>query len=1509
MFSSSRLQPLPIVFLIAFLITGLASDFGATSLVFSHRVDDSCFDGNLTDCPYFRFRTTNLENGNHDTCSVLVASLPERLVLPGHRTRTQSQCIYSPFYDLDADNQLSLFPFPGSHLQLQNHTTLLLRICSTLREFSHPPILPLEQCSSSANVSDLTACFDTLELYMKLACIPNVFPATRVDGTCVGSCTSTFDRVLNRSHVKYNYTRCSLVLNSPSCFIEIINCDYTLHLYFRDTDMSIHNFVSRPIGFETFEYILDTPYFTLSRPRICVCYDDEKYYAMCLSCLSACYGNAWNAEDMFSSYSRPTFIFLDRVSVIISDFHELSSIIFQLTLHILLMVSRYIACFVELASWVCIRLSVGVNTICLIFSRTLGVTYEHFYKSLSLPSYGIDTLFTILRLIPDRRDLMDDVFGLLPHLLSRLLWTRLPRSGHFALQLGVQAFRPTLSSLGNPLLKSTFLADTDFDKASTQPHGNHTNTGNHSHINASNHCTCKSPHSLEPELSYYLLVCSLMLFCLSCCTSSFTLYKIWKLTSEDKNHSCKNHSKFVSSPPFDSSTELFRCSKFDSFISVSSCPWLTQGTVMTVSESHNDKDDQTPTVDTTPLHNEDKAMLETRDQNSLHVTKSTANNITTPDKRISDRVAHFSWESSQENNSDSDTASESSSVSSLGSQLSQSSLSKNSKGAKWITNDGEYDLDRSKTCKLSFIQHHISEEAAANLASDISTAIAKDFSMNNSKRFKMDLNHSCETKQTEAAASDNKNRKKKKISEIQVNLKDDLEICKIVRNFMGRISRAIREIFGENVEFDKTMIHRLDSTSDSVAYENADPNGEGGPFSPAVAILAIGQGLGRPMFLRTKAGSVVTHKVNLRSGSLCVMSGRSEVRYKRAIPKDFGQEGLQFFITMVQKKPDESILNELRNISMSSADESKDPSKLERNLEGSAYCQETKELCKKELKIDIADETGSSPELHTPPTVIRRGSMILENGKPLFKDIHFLEPSGGLLLTETVGAAVDRMDDETVTAELRRSCCPVEGSLEEKRRRLQNKICISLGEMSMSAANMNTSINLLKNASPECDNTTTGLLHGELETLNETFSNSQKCIEDTLKMVVDNIVEMKSEIASVKKVSLNTNNNLVNTSARELIREEDDDEARQTLTGTGKLIRTLANAVNLCSEKVEELAESLVAIKDDLKITSDEISEMKENAVDILRGSVDDMRNYCMSVFADESREQIKQIYDVVIKAYQTLPDNQHESQGGVTGPGQFTDIEEGGDFDDQNELGEKSVEDRVEESVEARVHVRPSPSFKFPCPIVPSLEKRVRSNQRIDVWLITDSIMRHITESDMDFGDKHRIAFKRLDRTSTKALSHQKLLELVESEKPSIIYVHLGINDIQEGSDPLVAARNIEEFDKKVKEVSPGTHIIVSSPLHNGNSYHSRSISSLRRSLMLYLHKQEVYSDFKQTRLTIQPNAHFFSDPYNGATKQNQRYFLDNDRLHLSSTGKRAMISTMRDSLHRVLKKSGEQH
>ena len=951
----------------------------------------------------------------------------------------------------------------------------------------------------------------------------------------------------------------------------------------------------------------------------------------------------------------------------------------------------------------------------------------------------------------------------------RLALSRLPRPSWArltcALRFGLFALRPLLSTLRSrhAEVPSASAHDDGFTLSSLSQPFNHPDTRQATQ----KHCAC---HSTPLGFTGYLV--GTILLCLV--SSSLLAHLIvCKEIKAYKNHVHENQSilntklstdiSFVSDSYLDSSKELFNRLKFD--FSVPSCPWLTNATVMPAVSGQLEEE--------AALKPDDKTVRD----GLLDVPKPvkgqpTSSRETTPDRKLANRLNHATWEDTGgETNSDADSDV---SVTSLSSQGSLDSKDKSQKrGSKWILTDGEYDLDRGKTCKLSFIQQHISENSALDVTSELSEAINKDFTLSNPERYKISLQYGGSTSLTDIPKSKSANggKKKKKTSEVEVDLSNNLAICDIVKSYHVKASKAMKDIFGINVEFDHTQIHHMKSTAHSIPYESA-VEGSGASFSPVVAILAIGQGLTRPMFLRTKAGSVVTHKITLRSGSLCVLSGRAEVRYKRSVPKDFGVEGEQYYMVMTQKTPDASILTELMQIPFPVAGgitymkvpavehvASPEPNHmLEETGESSVKNSEDRSQSEK----DLPKESNKLSELKTPPTVKRKGALIYENGQPLFKDSLDFEATESLLLSETICAAVKRMDDASVTTELIRNHCPIDGTLEEKQRRLQNKLCMSIGEMSMSAANMNSSVNLLRHASPESDNAHTGQLQGDLELLNDTFTNSQRCIEDTLKLVVDNIVEMKSEMQSVKRSSTSA---LCNA-----------DVEKKALEDTKASFQKLSREVAKCSGKINELVKSLGEVKNHLKVTEEEMKVMKNSAVEIMRQSVKDMEGYHNSVFADESRNQIQEIYDLVMNSSNEADDSTDALM-----------------TDNCEEPSEEPMADVLVEVAEpAQVEVpQPAPSsgFTFASRISPNLQHLVKSNQKIDVWLITDSIMRHINEEDMNFKDKYRVQLHRIDRSTTESLRQ------IAAQKPHIIYLHLGINDIQKGRSPAYIMKDIRMF------------------------------------------------------------------------------------------------------------------
>ncbi len=142
----------------------------------------------------------------------------------------------------------------------------------------------------------------------------------------------------------------------------------------------------------------------------------------------------------------------------------------------------------------------------------------------------------------------------------------------------------------------------------------------------------------------------------------------------------------------------------------------------------------------------------------------------------------------------------------------------------------------------------------------------------------------------------------------------------------------------------------------------------------------------------------------------------------------------------------------------------------------------------------------------------------------------------------------------------------------------------------------------------------------------------------------------------------------------------------------------------------------------------------------------------------------------------------------------------------------------------------------------------------------------------------------------------------MITKGKPHVIYLHLGINDIQKGTPLSETMNRFKTFDEMLQRVKPSTKLVILFPLLNGESYRDRQVFAMRQSLLFFINKYESNTDPKLKRLYPQRNRKFFLD--SGSTqKQNSIYFADNDPLHLSSRGRTAITSTVRATLETILK------
>ena len=777
--------------------------------------------------------------------------------------------------------------------------------------------------------------------------------------------------------------------------------------------------------------------------------------------------------------------------------------------------------------------------------------------------------------------------------------------------------------------------------------------------------------------------------------------------------------------------------------------------------------------------------------------------------------------------------------------------------------------------------------SAGNLAGEISESIAKLCDPANTDRLKIELKHGITPKLTDKEATkkgSKKGEKPTKMSELVVDLDDQSDLSALITNQMEKIGKAIGEIFHLETTLDKCCLYKMSDPSHFLPYENSTD--EKGNFSPVVAILTVGPSSPRPMFLRTVSTTRITHKVALMSGSLCVLSGKTDMGYKRSLPKNYGTVEEHFYLVFSQKPPEESPLKNFRVT----------PERPPPHKEGSKETSSQEEKNGETTHSPVQDTTNNhtedktTPVLKSPPTVVRVQPP-MDNFQ--FHDSNDFETSGSLQLAATISAVCEKMDDETVTKELRRSQTSTSGTLDDKRKRLQHKMCLQLGELSSAAVNNSLTHGMSFSNCVSPDN-------GDTEQIKETIesvSRAQTVIENTMKHIVETIVDIKSDIVKIGKTPVKEEPvpNTITTVELDLLMDEikkchlkiDD------LTNNKELL----DATNLQIVKVNHLLRTTRTLREDLKETNKALAYYKNKVVDIVKESIKDLEGFHNSVFADESQAQMREIHELLTT---TLQEKIIEMHHFMIAPL----------LDAQTQTGEApnpspSENPQLEDTPTANINteqprVPPCPTFSFSSVIRPSIKTLVESRRPVDLWLITDSIMRHINADDVTF-EKYRINFRRIDKTASNGLL--ETTSDIGRYKPHLVYVHLGINDIQSGTGVRETLDNFKSFINTVERVSPETRIVISCPLLNGNSFHDRLVFSLRHSLTLLANNlAEQSDDPSQKRIFLQKNNKFFVDS-STTRQQNSRYFSTNDTLHLSATGKIAATSNMRDTVDAILK------
>ena len=850
----------------------------------------------------------------------------------------------------------------------------------------------------------------------------------------------------------------------------------------------------------------------------------------------------------------------------------------------------------------------------------------------------------------------------------------------------------------------------------------------------------------------------------------------------------------------------------------------------------------------------------------------TSSRETTPDKKLEKRIRSASWGGC--NRESQDTEGEVSSGSISSSQQSTGSKKKDS----WIREDGCVTMDRMKSCHVGFINNYIETDGALSLKNDLITAIDKTCSFANSKRFKIELGDGLPSNHSDIDTK-KKGKRNPKMSVATVNLGEKSELASLAIQYRDKISRSVKEVLNLDAEFDRVVIHRFSGPEDSIPYESAFKDELSG-FSPTVAVLCVGQPDtgARPMFMKTKTGSIVTHKIALASGSLCTLSGRTECRYRRSIPKDYGVKGDQFFLFFIQRTPDSSILCELMKIPIQSDScpkqsnpKTKDsllsdiPAKTELSPDSLLEPQKTTE--------DHSCNTVMEQILKTPPTVKR----VVPEGiaEPFtFLDAMDFEVNGGLLLAESLGTAVNNMDGETLTRELIRNHTSIAGTEEQKKTRLQQKLSMTIGELTTTAAN--NSVNMTQLLSPTESVQT---LRQDLERV----SNSQVCIENTLTDVIDTIVNIREDISGIR-----TDNSV--------LKEELSNPPPCPNSSAGN--KDLAHKISECTNKIKQLNENIAAIREDIAEVQDTVTTLSASTQESLK----DWQAWHNSAFSDEDSQRIKTVYDHILK-YQDTPDSIMYIQHRSCQTDAHIDIQTTAQVDEEQSPEVEQVQIRETPPEQQTASVSEPTTFDWPEPMYLSLKTALLSNKPIRVCLITDSIMRHITETNLLFR-QYRVHLDRMDRNNTEALARRELRDTIKKKKPHLLFIHLGINDIHMGTSVSEIMENIANFESFLEAECPDTKVIFSKPLLNGKLHHDRAVLDLRKSLERHKNTHDSNRDIVNQRLFTQDNDNFMVQTSDDEACQKMRYYNQDDLLHLSKKGRDTMVCIVRDSLHKIFRR-----
>ena len=534
-----------------------------------------------------------------------------------------------------------------------------------------------------------------------------------------------------------------------------------------------------------------------------------------------------------------------------------------------------------------------------------------------------------------------------------------------------------------------------------------------------------------------------------------------------------------------------------------------------------------------------------------------------------------------------------------------------SDGFVWMERDGCYMLDKSEQSQLGIMTQFLSDGAADMLEADLTKHIPESCEVGKAGKYRIE----CRPADCKRINTDPPKTHKAKAPICEWDTRQEGELSNIVRHLSQQVKKQVAECFSKEVDFQHVIVNKLSEPSDFILYESFCDN-ENSQFSPTVAVVALGGS--RPMFLKAKTSSNITHRIRLTKGSLYLLSGQSEQTFRHNIPRGWGVPGTpDMTLYFVEKPPVVSMIPLTSDIKeqYSAIEEpaccsktEKDPAASEENQLDVEEQEEASKVCTTPTDntfvspiSEIKDEGANLEELlHNDNSRPAESALTKPHKSELEADTNDYEEDPSFILARSMDAGVDSLDEQKLIHELQRNHLPTSGSSDEQRRRLKTSLYMKIGEL-WSSSSAPDPMKLLGNQS------TDAVPSADFEVLLTAHAQLEGAVKDQ----VDKYNKISSDIQSVRELLVSSGNNQSPS-------QKPSDSLNQLNRNLESCLLSLNDVKELVGE-VKKASKLLTEAREDISSVKSQIRDTKS-----------DLEGYYNSAFYHEDSEKIDQILAAV---------------------------------------------------------------------------------------------------------------------------------------------------------------------------------------------------------------------------------------------------------------------------------------